>query len=68
MSKKKNDILVEMMSRPQGATCEELAEATGWQTTSVNSVMSRHIRPKWPVIKRSVDGKARYFIESDEAI
>jgi hypothetical protein len=38
--------MIGLLQRPEGATIEELAEATGWQSHSVRGVMSGALKKK----------------------
>ena len=61
--------IVALMQRPQGATLEELASATGWQKHSVRGAISGALKKKHSYIISStlVDGRGRvYRIETFE--
>lgn len=42
----KTDILVAMLTRPEGATVAAMAEATGWMTHSVRGFMAGTLRKR----------------------
>ena len=42
----KQKIMIDMLSRPQGATIEELAEATGWLSHTCRGDMSGALKKK----------------------
>lgn len=42
--KKKSDLLIEMLRRSDGATIEEMQEATGWQAHSVRGAISGSLK------------------------
>jgi hypothetical protein len=42
----KQQIMIDMLSRPEGATIEELAEATGWLSHTCRGAMSGALKKK----------------------
>ncbi|WP_366142856.1 DUF3489 domain-containing protein [Pseudooceanicola sp.] len=42
----KQQIMMDMLSRPEGATIEELAEATGWLSHTCRGAMSGALKKK----------------------
>lgn len=42
----KQQIMIEMLSRPEGATIEELVEATGWLSHTCRGAMSGALKKK----------------------
>jgi hypothetical protein len=42
----KQQILIDMLSRPEGATIEELVEATGWLSHTCRGAMSGALKKK----------------------
>ncbi len=58
----KTDKLVAMLKRKQGATLDDLVEATGWLPHTTRAAMTG-LRKKGHAIERvSVDGVSRYAI------
>lgn len=59
----KLSILVEMLSRDEGATVEELAAATGWQAHSVRGVMSGALAKDYGLgtTSQKVEGRGRAY-------
>ena len=59
----KLELLIKVLARPNGATIDELAKATGWQTHSVRGAMAGTLKKKgFNVSSTKVDGKRRYQI------
>jgi len=59
----KLELLIKALGRPNGATIDELAKATGWQTHSVRGAMAGALKKKgFKVSSTKVDGKRRYQI------
>lgn len=57
----KLDLLIKQLRRPNGATIEELAKATGWQAHSVRGAMAGTLKKKgFTVSSAKVDGTRRY--------
>jgi hypothetical protein len=64
----KSDTLVELLRRPTGATIQELAGATNWQTHSVRGAIAGTLKKKGHVItSEAVDGVRRYRIAKAQA-
>lgn len=54
--------LVKLLSRPEGATIEQLVTATGWQAHSVRGAMSGSLKKKLGLAIASVkEGDARRY-------
>lgn len=61
----KLDLLVRMLSRPEGASITELAAATGWQAHSVRGALAGSLKKKGHIIRsEKIDGERHYQIES----
>ena len=56
-------ILVEMLEREEGATIEEMADATGWQGHSVIGVLSGTLTKKFglQIMSEKVGGRGRTY-------
>lgn len=64
----KLDILVKLLRRPTGATIQELASATNWQTHSVRGALSGTLKKKGHSIPSEVvEGVRRYRIAETQA-
>ncbi len=59
----KRAILIEMLSRAKGATIEEMAAKTGWQTHSVRGAISGTLKKKLglAVTSEKVEGSGRVY-------
>lgn len=58
-------IIVELLSRPEGASVIDLVAATGWQAHSVRGALAGSLKKKGYVIGREmVAGQRRYRIEA----
>lgn len=55
--------LVDMLRADGGATCDELAKATGWQRHTVRGALAGTVRKRLglTVIAREVDGRGRVY-------
>ena len=56
-------VLVELLGRAEGATIEELVEATGWQGHSVRGVMSGALVRKFrlQIVSENEEGRGRRY-------
>lgn len=61
----KNATLVELMCREQGATSEDLAEATGWQRHTIRAAITRIRQAGTEVVGTRRNGQTRYRVSSD---
>ena len=60
-SKSKLDLLIARLKRPGGASIDDLAKVTGWQTHSVRGAMAGALRKKGHAVSsEKVDGVRRY--------
>lgn len=60
--------VVALLNRKQGATNQEIMDATGWQTHSVRGFLA-HLKKGGTKIEKTVDGKtSTYRIVADEAV
>lgn len=66
-STSKLDLLLAALSRPEGATINELAIAVGWQTHSVRGAMAGSLKRKGYVIASTKDGGVRRYQLIDPA-
>lgn len=63
----KADTRLTLLTRPGGATLEELTQATGWQTHSVRGAMAGTLKRKGHIITtEKTDGIRRYRIEAPQ--
>jgi len=61
----KLQILVDLLSRPDGATLDVMANATGWQTHSIRGALAGSLKRKGHVItSKTHDGQRCYRIEA----
>ncbi len=61
----KLDLLVGMLSRPEGASIAELAAATSWQAHSVRGALAGSLKNKGHAVRsEKIDGERRYRIKS----
>ena len=60
--------LVGLLKRPEGATLEQMTQATGWQSHSVRGAMSGSIKKKLglAITSEKTDGGRVYRIQSGE--
>lgn len=63
----KTAILVELLTRPEGATLDDLASATGWQRQSVRGALAGTLKRKgYRITSERSDGVRRHRIEAQE--
>ncbi len=64
----KLDKVVALLSRPQGATVQELMDATEWQQHTVRSALSHTLGKKrgYKIVSAKEEGKARVYKIEDE--
>jgi hypothetical protein len=66
----KKRVCIDLLSRPDGASTEELQQATGWQAHSVRGFLAGTVKKKLGltlVSDKPADGPRRYRIMSAEA-
>ena len=63
----KLDILLNLLRQPKGATIQELATGTAWQTHSVRGALAGTLKKKGYVITSAVVGVRRYRIAEAQA-
>ena len=63
----KQDRMIGLLRRPEGASVEEMAKATGWQSHSVRGVMSGALKKKLGLVIASekVEGRGRIYRIAD---
>jgi hypothetical protein len=63
----KQEKMIGLLQRPEGATIEELTKATGWQSHSVRGVMSGTLKKKLglAIASEKVEGRGRIYRVSD---
>jgi hypothetical protein len=54
-----------MMRRPEGATVDQLAEATGWQKHSVRGLLSAKVSKQHAISKTKAEKHTVYRIAAD---
>lgn len=61
----KTEKMVELLTRENGATLEELAEAIGWLTNSVRGALSAYAKkhPEYTLISEKVEGVRKYRLK-----
>jgi hypothetical protein len=66
----KKQLMLDMLSRPEGATIAELEKATGWQQHSVRGALVNLKNKEKKAITNSKDeeGPRRYFLKNQEAV
>lgn len=59
----KQQIMIDLLSRPEGATIEEIANATEWQSHTVRGAMSGALKKKLglAVTSEKVDARGRVY-------
>lgn len=65
----KLQLAIDLISRPEGASLDELVKATGWQRHSTRGALAGALRKKLgsPVIVEIMDGVRRYHTPNIEA-
>ena len=62
----KTAFMVNMLSRPEGATLKEMAEALGWKENSIRGAMSLYAKnTKQTVTSEKKDGIRTYYLKSN---
>jgi hypothetical protein len=63
----KQDRMIGLLRRPEGASVEEMAKATGWQSHSVRGVMSGALKKKLglAIASEKVEGRGRIYRIAD---
>lgn len=62
----KTDFMVNMLSRPEGATLKEMAEALGWKENSIRGAMSLYAKnTKQTVASEKKGGVRTYYLKSN---
>jgi hypothetical protein len=63
-----SDLVISLLSRPDGAAASEILSATGWQLHSLRAFISG-LRKRGHAISRSKEnGEARYVISNPETL
>ena len=59
----KQQIMIDLLSRPEGATIEEIANATEWQSHTVRGAMSGALKKKLglAITSEMVDARGRVY-------
>jgi hypothetical protein len=68
-AKSKQDAVLALLSRPQGATIAAMIEATGWQSHSVRGFLAGVVRKRLALTVQSekTDGERIYRVIGDNA-
>ena len=62
----KTAFIVNMLSRPEGATLKEMAEALGWKENSVRGAMSAYAKKtKATIVSEKKDGVRTYYLKTN---
>jgi hypothetical protein len=62
-SRSKLDTILDLLSRPEGASLAELVAATGWQAHSVRGALAGSLKRKGhAILSEKVEGERRYCI------
>jgi len=63
----KQETIIGLLQRPEGATIEEMAKATGWQSHSVRGVMSGTLKKKlgFAIASEKVEERGRIYRIAD---
>ncbi len=62
----KSDLVISLLSRPDGATASELLSATGWQLHSLRAFISGLRKRGHAICRSKENGEARYVISNPE--
>ena len=63
----KTTFMVNMLSRPEGATLKEMAEALGWKENSIRGAISLYAKnTKQIVTSEKKDGVRTYYLKSND--
>jgi hypothetical protein len=59
----KQQVMIDMLSRPDGATIEEIADITGWRSHTIRGSMSGALKKKLglTITSEKVDGRGRVY-------
>ena len=59
----KQQIMIDLLRRPGGASIEEIAAATGWQSHTVRGAMSGALKKKLglEITSQKLDGRGRVY-------
>jgi predicted transcriptional regulator len=60
----KSDIVIDLLSRADGASIEEIVDATGWQSHTTRAVLTGLRKKGHAVVKSGERGATRYRIEA----
>ena len=62
----KTAFMVVMLSRPEGATLKEMAEALGWKENSIRGAMSLYAKKtKTTIASEKKDGVRTYYLKAN---
>lgn len=65
----KTAFMVVMLSRPEGATLKEMAEALGWKENSIRGAMSLYAKKtKATIVSEKKDGVRTYYLKANTLI
>lgn len=60
----KSDLVISLLSRPDGATASELISATGWQLHSLRAFISGLRKRGHAILRSKENGETRYVISN----
>ena len=63
----KSDLVISLLSRPDGAFASELLSATGWQLHSLRAFISGLRKREHVIVRSRENGEAKYAISNPEA-
>lgn len=59
--KTKTSLVLDLLSRPEGATLDQMVAATGWQPHTARAALTGLRKKGHTIERRKVDGKTTYF-------
>ena len=60
----KREIAKALLQRPEGASIEELMEATSWQAHSARAILSGIRKDGAGLVRQKIEGHSRYFLDA----
>ena len=65
--KTKKELLIELLSQPEGATVNDMVEATGWLPHTVRAALTRLRQAGHPIVRQDSEGTGSVYRISDDA-
>lgn len=65
--KTKKALLIELLSRPEGATVYDMVEATGWLPHTVRAALTRLRQAGHRIVRQDSEGKGSVYRINDDA-